>query len=326
MTEEHLHIKSIEEVLEIVIPTYDRPRSIHGLVIELAKSKLSKCRITILDNNSPDTEWMNSESLVDIGLPNACFVSRPVNIGAVANVMQAYEIATKEYLWVLCDDDITDFTDAKIENVNQCLLFEKPDCCIVGTPYYDVIQKDSMSKRTIAKYENVLESMPVVLSFIPSAILRVEWLHSCDYSLGYKLAKTYFPQFFWISRVISEDARLCVTSAPLVVRSNVDTGFGSALLHFMYYAEAACTIKSQRKRKNTFRVYFSDRRLPLIIQVLKLALSDKARLELPIAIEKQVLKEVLGINYSVFSLLFSVIKLLPSQVIKYAIQIKNNNK
>jgi len=146
MTEEYLHIKSIEDVLEIVIITYNRPRSIHGLVIELAKSKLSKCHITILDNNSPDTEWMNSQSLVDIGLPNAYFVSRHVNIGAVANLMQAYEIATKEYLWVLCDDDITDFTDVKIENIHQCLLFERPDCYIVGTPYYDVIQKDSAGK------------------------------------------------------------------------------------------------------------------------------------------------------------------------------------
>jgi len=326
MSEVYLQNKSIEEVLEIVIPTYNRPKSLQVLLLELSKSKLSECQITILDNNSPDQGCLKSQSLVDMGLPNASFHRKHVNIGAAANLMQAYEIATREYLWVLCDDDITDFTDLKIQNINQCLLFEKPDCYIVGTPYYDVYQKENLGKSSIAKYENVLESIPVVLSFVPSAILRMEWLRSCNYSLGYKLARTYFPQFFWISKVISEDASCCVSSAPLVVRSNVDTGFESALYHFMIYAEAACTINSPKKRKNAFRVYFRNRHLPLIIHVLKLALYDKAKRELPNSIEKQVLKEVLGINYPLFCVLFSAIKLFPSKIIKYAIQIKNNDK
>ena len=145
MTEDYLHIKPIEEVLEIVIPTYNRPSSIQGLLIELAKSKLSKCHVTILDNNSSENEWRKNKFFTDIGLPNVSIITRNVNIGAPANIMQAYEIPKKEYLWILCDDDITDFADEKIKDINNHLLYEKPDCYIVGTPYYDVLQEDKES-------------------------------------------------------------------------------------------------------------------------------------------------------------------------------------
>lgn len=326
MTKENLRPRSIEEILEIVIPTYNRPESIRNIAKEIAKSKLSKCHITILDNNSSDDEWRKNTFFNDIGLQNVSIITRNVNIGAPANIMQAYEIPKKEYLWILCDDDITDFSDEKIKDISNHLLNEKPDCYIVGTPYYDVLQKDQENIQNIAKYENVLESLPVVLSFVPSAILKTKWLYSCDFELGHKLVRTCFNQFFWISRVIMGDALVNVSPAPLVVRPNMETGYGSALLHFMYYAEAACSIESRSKRKKAIRSYFRNRKVPLILHVLKLALSDKSRSELPNKINNQVLEEVLGINYLIFSLILPLVKYLPGKYIKYAIQIKKNNK
>ena len=61
-------------------------------------------QITILDNASTDgTSDLIKEYFKKF--PNIVHIRHNRNIGGNANIVRAFESATKEYLWILCDDD-----------------------------------------------------------------------------------------------------------------------------------------------------------------------------------------------------------------------------
>lgn len=96
----------LKEKLEIIIVTYNRKNFLlKTLEILLAEnSPVKNLSISILNNNSNDgsTELIN-EML--IRYPNLKHVLHRKNIGGNANITRAIELASKEYVWILGDND-----------------------------------------------------------------------------------------------------------------------------------------------------------------------------------------------------------------------------
>lgn len=93
-------------LLEIILITYNRKKNLQNTFERLlaSDSPIKDLQITVLDNNSTD----GSSDLIQeycIKYPNIKHIRHNKNIGGNANITRAFEIATKKYLWILCDDD-----------------------------------------------------------------------------------------------------------------------------------------------------------------------------------------------------------------------------
>lgn len=97
---------NIQTQLEILIPTYNRKPHITRTLTQLTapESPVRLCSITVLDNASTDG---SSDVIADFAqkFPNIKHLRHAKNIGGNANITRAYELATKPYVWGVCDDD-----------------------------------------------------------------------------------------------------------------------------------------------------------------------------------------------------------------------------
>ena len=101
---------TLKEKLSIHIPTYNRSKFLQQTLKQLLTSPVKDCCITILDNHSTDNTINLVESMKK-DFSNLHIVSRPFNLGSgSANYMQHIEYCKTEYLWILADDDIYDFS------------------------------------------------------------------------------------------------------------------------------------------------------------------------------------------------------------------------
>lgn len=121
----------INTKLEIFIPTYNRRNFLkHTLEQLLAEnSPVRACSITLLDNHSTDG---TAELIKQYAarFPNLKHIRHNKNIGGNANIARAFELAQKEYFWVLSDDDDFDFSD--FNQVETALLNDRPALLIVS--------------------------------------------------------------------------------------------------------------------------------------------------------------------------------------------------
>lgn len=104
----------IKNDLEIVIITYNRLPFFEKTMKQLfsENSPIKNCSITILDNHSNDGTSKLCEKYAS-EYKNVKHVRHNINIGGNANIIRAFEIATKKYLWILCDDDSYDWNNWK---------------------------------------------------------------------------------------------------------------------------------------------------------------------------------------------------------------------
>lgn len=105
---------SINNDLEIILITYNRKTYLKKTLEQIfaENSPLKNLQITILDNKSTD----GSSELIEKyagKYPNIKHITHNRNIGGNANIVRAFEIASKKYVWILCDDDDYDFSNFK---------------------------------------------------------------------------------------------------------------------------------------------------------------------------------------------------------------------
>lgn len=103
---------ALTDKLEIVLITYNRKKHLQKTFEQIFSedSPIKNFPITILDNKSDD----GSSELIEeykLKFPNIKHIIHNHNIGGNANIARAYETASKEYVWVLCDDDYYDWSN-----------------------------------------------------------------------------------------------------------------------------------------------------------------------------------------------------------------------
>lgn len=130
-----------KDKLQIVLVTYNRVKYLKRTLKQLLAedSPVKDYAITVLDNASTD----ETSSLLKeycLKYPNLTHIRRKINIGGDANICRAFEYGVnsgKEYMWVLCDDDVYDFThwedvEKEINNKTDVIcvsnyVFNKPE-------------------------------------------------------------------------------------------------------------------------------------------------------------------------------------------------------
>lgn len=103
---------SVKDNLEIILITYNRKEYLKKTFEQILadNSPVKDFEITVLDNKSTDGSFELISEFAE-KFPNIKPVVHNRNIGGNANILRAFELAKKKYVWVLCDDDKYDWTN-----------------------------------------------------------------------------------------------------------------------------------------------------------------------------------------------------------------------
>jgi glycosyltransferase involved in cell wall biosynthesis len=243
-------------MIEIIIITYNRKQRLVGTLNSIKNSSLNEFKVTVLDNCSDDGTPEMLDEMIALGGLRLKRIRNEINIGACGNLMRAYEIASEDYTWILCDDDEYDFSS--VREVIAAIINNYPDVIVVGSPLNVCAERlfPNKTEKLLRAKELCSTELPRLLSFLPSAIIKTKKLKSCDFSLGYKLSHTYFPQFFWISKLINADWSIYIVRRFLVIRSLIDHGLDSDFTHVNGYLSGISLILDKATVEHARNLYF----------------------------------------------------------------------
>jgi len=245
-------------MIEIIIITHNRIESLRRTIKSILDSKLCDCKITILDNCSNDGTFEYLQQL-EREIENLIPIRNTVNIGPVGNLLRAYEIASEDYLWIICDDDQYDFE--KIDETLSYLELNKPDVLLVGA---QIPQRDGgifnvKGFKSKISGEVDLVEIGYYFTFLPSAIISKSRLHSCNFQEAFEVADTYFPQMFWIRHIFDSNWNVHVSKYAHIIRPSIDHGLASDFRHLNGYLKAVGIILDNKyKSKMAERMYGSS--------------------------------------------------------------------
>lgn len=207
----------IEDVLQIFIITYNRAPSLERTLSTLSRGPFASGSITILDNCSTDATAEVCRKY-EASLRACRTMRHRVNIGPSANLLRAFELSTSPYTWVLCDDDLLDFSDCY--SVVHALLSGSYGCICVGVPGS---LPWAWGQDTTCRM--LFDSNPRffhMASFVPSLIYRTAICGSSELQRAYGLAGLWFPHLVFAAKLLRTDARIFVSPRPLVRQANAD--------------------------------------------------------------------------------------------------------
>lgn len=177
--------------LEIIIITYNRIKYLKNTLSQLFSnnSPIKDFKFTILDNKSNDGSSELIQKYVN-KYPNIKYIIHNRNIGGNANITRAFEIATKKYVWVLCDDDEYDWTHW---NTVEKAVKENYDAILVAN--YINPQKNTAQ---------LLKQM----TFMPSTIYKTEVITTTALVNAEFGISNMFPHLTFACKLINDNKKI----------------------------------------------------------------------------------------------------------------------
>lgn len=187
--------KMLKDKLEIFIITYNRKEYLkHTLEsVYSEKSPIRDLQITILDNKSTD----GSSELIDniiADFPNTKHIIHNRNIGGNANIARCYELAKKDYFWILCDDDEIVWKQESWGEVEAAM-------------------ETGADAIVVSNYINPKENIPQLLgqlSFVPAGIYKTANLtDTVMQNISFQIS-CCFPQLALVCKLINDNKRILI--------------------------------------------------------------------------------------------------------------------
>ncbi len=265
--------------LSIVIPTYNRTEKVVARLRELERHVSELVSITIIDNCS-DTPVRHviQEAGVNVESGRVGIIRNPCNIGLVANLVRAVEIADAEWLWVLGDDDevargAVDFILNEIDRCSDSVLINFTSD-VLGR-----VDKRERPKRVIVFPDADLRELDCFanLLFISTNVVRVSTLRKYM-GLIYAHASSYTHYLPAVFAALCYNRKVIVLSPGWIVRAN-NVPVGEArwsmklAIHFFQLLEVIDPGESRRKMSDL--IYRAHRLRPAKDYLRYVALNDE---------------------------------------------------
>lgn len=196
--------------LQLFIVTYNRISCLRETIAQLLaeNSPVRTCEIVVLDNHSTDgtAEFVASVAATHT---NVRLVTHPRNIGGNANICRAMELASRDYYWILGDDDFFHFenwkeVEAAMDHGEKAICLSRyilPDAC-----------RDDVARQLVQA------------TFITGMIISTSLLNDTVMSESYNRIYTLFPQMTPVMSLVNEGGRIYVVRERIV--DNGDQGSG----------------------------------------------------------------------------------------------------
>ena len=193
---------SAKDKLQIILITYNREQFLSKTLACLFSdtSPVRSVDITILDNHSTD----GTKSLVkkyQSTYSNLKYICHNRNIGGNANIARAFEIATREYLWVICDDDEYDWS--AWNDVENAIEENHNVICVADFNIPNEKRKDT---------SYLIHQM----TFLPSIIINTSLLTAEALRNIYDTAVFMFPHLAPIIMYINQGGEIFLSERPIV--------------------------------------------------------------------------------------------------------------
>lgn len=193
-------LKEISDKLDIFLITYNRSSKLKRSLEQLlaSNSPIRDFEITIVDNNSTD----NTSEIVkqfQATHPNLKYTKNKYNIGGNANIARTFEQYKKDYIWILCDDDVFDWGSWQdvIDGIN-----EGAECIIVGhcdNPKRNIVQAFAQT------------------TFLPSSIYKTTNIDETVISNMHYNISNMFPHLAISAKIINENKTFKISNKPIVL-------------------------------------------------------------------------------------------------------------
>lgn len=192
----------IKELLEITLITCNRKEKLRNTLNQILceKSPIKDFEIKILDNASVDgteeliKEYQNTHT-------NLTYIKNNRNVGGNGNIVKAFELAQKEYLWVICDDDFY--------NWNCWNDIEQAIC-----EQYDVIFTRTVEK----KKDNTINpgSLFATATFLPACIYKTSNITNTVIFNMVNNIPNFFPHLAPLAKNINDNNRFYFPDSNIV--------------------------------------------------------------------------------------------------------------
>ena len=109
---------AIKDRLQLILITYNRDKFVRQTLSKIfnEKTPISDFDFLVIDNNSTDNTVNVVKEFAEKH-KNIRYIKNKYNIGISGNIARAMELADKDYVWILGDDDVYDFSNwGEVEN------------------------------------------------------------------------------------------------------------------------------------------------------------------------------------------------------------------
>ncbi|MBO7612149.1 MAG: glycosyltransferase family 2 protein [Elusimicrobia bacterium] len=190
--------------LEIFIITYNRIEKLGYTLNRILEGPIKNYDIKILDNCSDDGTKEFCEDFIEKH-DNFKYVRNKINIGLSGNIIRAMELASKKWLWILCDDDDYDW-----DNWEEIETALKQDYDIVHTTYSEGFRSE--------EYPYLINEE----AFIPTCIYNTKHITPLTMQNAYAMAYTLLPHHAIGCKVINEKGKIFVPKKRCVLQGYND--------------------------------------------------------------------------------------------------------
>ncbi|MFM7389998.1 MAG: glycosyltransferase family 2 protein [Vampirovibrionales bacterium] len=188
--------------LQIILITYNRANHVERTFQQLLAegSPVRNLPLLVLDNNSTDAtadvvqQWQAN-------FPNISYQKNRYNVGLSGNAFKAMELASNDYVWIICDDDVYDFT--AWPEVEQAI--ERGEELLCVSRY--VLPED---------VKHLEEHIAVQLTFIPAMIFKTSLLTDTVMRNAVDSVFTLFPHLCPVFAMFNEGKTPYVISQAIV--------------------------------------------------------------------------------------------------------------
>lgn len=235
----------LEDLLEILIITYNRAPLLARTLDQMSQGPFEGCKITVLDNCSTDeTPEVIEENRSKF--PRLSTVRHSRNIGACANYLRAVELSQGAYTWVLCDDDLFDFSECL--DVREAIESQKFDLISLGSPgQYGWERGLSTTSRELIRRGARFYG---VFTFLSGVIFRSSQFDSECMAKGYRNIVNSFPHFDFIKKAARENFSVYVSKRQIMHREGRETeSLPSSLHHLRVWTNCVASIEDPELRK-----------------------------------------------------------------------------
>ena len=191
--------KNIQNNLDIFLITYNRDKYLESTLEQLfcENSPIKDYEITIIDNNSND-DTANIVKKYQKKYSNLKYKKNKYNIGGNANIARTFEFATKDYIWILCDDDCYCW-DAWTEV--ELAIKDEYDAIVVSSCDYPKVG---------------IANLFAQMTFLPGIIYKTSNIDETVLANMEFNISNMFPHLALAAKIVNDDKRVKIVSSSIV--------------------------------------------------------------------------------------------------------------
>ena len=225
--------------IQVILVTYNRAQKVDDTFKQFffETSPVKEYDFLVLDNNSTD----NTSQVVEKwqkNYPNISYIKNKYNVGVTGNILKAMEIASADYVWIIGDDDIFDFSNW--HEVEKALENDEKVICVARYAISD-------------KVKDNVENQLLQLTFITGGIYSTKLFDDTVMKNAYDTIYTLFSYLCPVVAYINNGGKIYV-----VDKAICDNGMDMKNLDYSYIRGAKADEVYQRSKTMSWIVGYCN--------------------------------------------------------------------